>query len=1357
MQRQRKSAGGSASGNGTRRDHTADASSSAPRNAEQGYDAPQGRREENGEGDRRAVWPTPLIRGTGDGDCANAPAMPSPEVNPERQQRERPAPKVSPGPEVQEKEFSENSELDGEEEEEENATHATPSSRAPETRERGSHQHHAAAYARDQSSTPQISDYYVLEEDELIPATRQRVEHVEVPENAPARPAPRQRSGGARVSPDFSVSRHQVPERADERRTLAKISGSAKRRASSNNAPEGPGSRQRSGGARVSLALPASRHQVPERAAEKGTLEFFSGSAEDEWEQRRGRWPTTGFRAESPPVDEPESGSEQESGQCTNSSADDDEGEASEEPVPMQRRAPHRNPRGLRTEEERGQPRLEFAQAYGYPQPGDDAVRWDPLLHGRRFEAQTVTIRNLLSYPGVLNRLGFKLGQQEEEELHIRFWDASHFEAAPDVEDQQDAELAHYERGAAALQRPAPEEVPQAILDRERAIKLLRARVRMLQRKATTGPYAITPADEARESHRERAARLREDDWWERNLAQLVPEYRPNLPRQQRVSAAQWREALQTDRAHRHRHGLNTYWLRLEHRAMIEADAGKLAAFRRQADEYEYHQSSHRRRFYQPGEAEVGPAAELRQPTYRGGAHPAAALYIADDDDRNLLPQHLPYAAAPRPVNPEAAAPQPPAAPIRTTEEAVIMRLVAAGKQTAGTTNLQATIKVLAVLAAEYDETASNFEQVLAHARMRDGSTLIRMIEVIDELLITASTAHLAQNATSERYYPDQLEYTQLVLLRARMVKINSERARGILATTANKATMKTKEEVTTYLKAYVAAESTHQLAEEPERKLRVGGSEVAVSVAGIMRVFGTLMNQHAELVVHGQVGIAQAQRAMTYHFQCVSAELLLNARDALAHKPQAALRETATAEHVRSQARELAENDCADLTQLALGAPYAMSLVSQSDKDKALNQLEARSMSIMTDPDLSLQDLLERIETHTIQKAALKNTNSEMARNSSDALIRYGLTQHCNRDREFATIFIREHISSRDVKAQLQFCTKWVSDAADLTRIQANGRGTTGTRKPRAFVNAIDGAAASDATAQTGKTVTQALGQKATLALGGLAPKDRAAAEKALVFLIRQDGMLRDGCAHCGKVGGHAGEAMCSGSEAKHLRYHVNAVSALDADQCRLGTRGEMRCFTCDKPGHFARECTTTTKGGAAAGPSAAAATSGRRDGVRDGWKPGQRNTCFNCGRPGHRHYECPQRPCHNCEQPGHSSQDCTQPKRRRQSGGWDKPNKSRYPPSGAGDNSVNRAELAREVANATMVQVRELLAQDQRTATVSQGHPAPAGWPPQTTHTDRQRSVAFSATSEDEQRANKRSKNGPAGNSTNSASGSR
>ena len=48
----------------------------------------------------------------------------------------------------------------------------------------------------------------------------------------------------------------------------------------------------------------------------------------------------------------------------------------------------------------------------------------------------------------------------------------------------------------------------------------------------------------------------------------------------------------------------------------------------------------------------------------------------------------------------------------------------------------------------------------------------------------------------------------------------------------------------------------------------------------------------------------------------------------------------------------------------------------------------------------------------------------------------------------------------------------------------------------------------------------------------------------------------------------------MCREAAGKHPTYHVNAVSGIDAKQCTVNLKGEMMCFKCEAPGHFARDC---------------------------------------------------------------------------------------------------------------------------------------------------------------------------------------
>ncbi|KAF4659739.1 universal minicircle sequence binding protein [Perkinsus chesapeaki] len=70
-------------------------------------------------------------------------------------------------------------------------------------------------------------------------------------------------------------------------------------------------------------------------------------------------------------------------------------------------------------------------------------------------------------------------------------------------------------------------------------------------------------------------------------------------------------------------------------------------------------------------------------------------------------------------------------------------------------------------------------------------------------------------------------------------------------------------------------------------------------------------------------------------------------------------------------------------------------------------------------------------------------------------------------------------------------------------------------------------------------------------------------------------------------------------------------------------------KCFICNEPGHFARDC-----------PQASSTRpSGRRP-----------MNCYNCGKPDHLARDCPneqtnQRPCFKCGQVGHFARDCTAP----------------------------------------------------------------------------------------------------------------
>ena len=94
---------------------------------------------------------------------------------------------------------------------------------------------------------------------------------------------------------------------------------------------------------------------------------------------------------------------------------------------------------------------------------------------------------------------------------------------------------------------------------------------------------------------------------------------------------------------------------------------------------------------------------------------------------------------------------------------------------------------------------------------------------------------------------------------------------------------------------------------------------------------------------------------------------------------------------------------------------------------------------------------------------------------------------------------------------------------------------------------------------------------------LGNCDSKVRSEAEKNMLFLVlTESGAVEHGCEYCGKLGNnpHQGEQPCTKANGRGKELCVNAVTAIDAQECNLTKNGTFVCYKCEQTGHFARDC---------------------------------------------------------------------------------------------------------------------------------------------------------------------------------------
>jgi len=134
-----------------------------------------------------------------------------------------------------------------------------------------------------------------------------------------------------------------------------------------------------------------------------------------------------------------------------------------------------------------------------------------------------------------------------------------------------------------------------------------------------------------------------------------------------------------------------------------------------------------------------------------------------------------------------------------------------------------------------------------------------------------------------------------------------------------------------------------------------------------------------------------------------------------------------------------------------------------------------------------------------------------------------------------------------------------------------------------------------------------------------------------------------RDGCFKCGQSGHWARECREDGGDSD-VRGPPRGGFGRDRDRGDRGSRGMDfrggridKCYKCNRPGHFARECRMDQDRCYRCNDLGHLA--------RDCSKEIDSGACYNCKNPGHVQRDCPeasQRPCYRCGENGHLARDC-------------------------------------------------------------------------------------------------------------------